>query len=614
LASLGPGSSQELWIEAQARSDAVGLCPDNVVEADSVQAAPVISATDAVCFASARTLGYIGDIGAATIKDDSQPDLVVTTTGDAEAGDDIIIAYATDPTDDLTLSVSDSAGNTYQQAAMAIRVDHLRTYVFAAYNVKALSSGGSVTITQTVVGSPVPAARAAVVSVFSGLARVGALEQTSVSSGSGTTPSSGPAATVRAQQLLIGAVGTEGPSADAAGTWEGTFAAGPRTGTTGDADDTNMTVSLGWRIVNATGDYAAAKSDITSRDWAAAIATLKTTAAGISYIGDIGAAQSNPAGTNLVITTTAAVVNGDDILVAFAADAEGAVSSVVDSAGSTYNQVVTATNPGNVLTTIFAAYNVNAFAAGGTITITHALVSDRAAVVSLFRGLADSAALDQIHTGTGSTNAPSSGVTSQTTQACELLIGAVGTEGPHGDAPSVWLHSFTGGPRRGTHFGSAGGDDADITVALGWRIVGATGAYVAQLSDLKTTRDWAAAIATFKTAPPTTVLLGSVTAEAVRDRILLAWDTASELYNLGFQVYRATSQDGKRERLTSTLIASQTPGSPSGAHYEFIDEAVQPMVTYYYWLEQVDVNGATQLYGPISAKLAFDVKPTPARE
>jgi beta-lactam-binding protein with PASTA domain len=121
----------------------------------------------------------------------------------------------------------------------------------------------------------------------------------------------------------------------------------------------------------------------------------------------------------------------------------------------------------------------------------------------VFHGLADSAVFDQNHTGTGTGTAPSSGATATTTQANELLIGAVGTEGPHGDAPSHWLNSFTVGPRLGTNFGSTGGGDTDITVALGWRIVGATGAYTAQPNTLTTGRDWAAAIATFKSGPST---------------------------------------------------------------------------------------------------------------
>jgi hypothetical protein len=449
------------------------------------------------------TISYVGDIGTNTIKDSNVTDLVVTTTAAVAAGDDIIIAYATDPNQDLTIAVSDSVGNKYQQAAMGISVGNLRAYIFAAYNVTALPSGSSITINQTVVCSTAVAARAAVVSVFRGLAPVGALEQTNTASGTSTSPSSGAATTVQADQLLIGAVGTEGPSGDTAGTWSNSFTAGQRAGTTGGTDaTTNITVSMGWRIVSAAGSYTAAKSGITSRDWAAAIATFKTTDAGISYIGNTGSTQSKTAGTSLVVTTNAAVAAGDDILVTFATDPAGAVSSVSDSALNTYNQVVDVTNSGNVRTIILAAYNVTALSGGSTITINHASVTARSAVVSVFRGLADSAVLDQTKTATGTSAAVSSGSTGTTTQADELLIGAVGFEGPNNDAPSVWQNSFTFGPRLGTNFGDCtGGDATDVTVQLGWRIVGSTGAYQAQIVNQNTTRDWAAGIATFKAGP-----------------------------------------------------------------------------------------------------------------
>ena len=90
---------------------------------------------------------YIGDVGANSIKDTGNPDLVVTTTSGVAAGDDIIIAYATDPTQDLNLDITDTAGNTYQQSAMGINVGNLRTYIFAAYDVSALSGGDTITIT-----------------------------------------------------------------------------------------------------------------------------------------------------------------------------------------------------------------------------------------------------------------------------------------------------------------------------------------------------------------------------------------------------------------------------------------------------------------------------------
>ncbi len=468
--------------------------------------------------APAEAITHIHDIGTNTIKNSSDANLVVTTSAAVVAGDDIIVAYATDPTQDLTITVTDSAGNKYQQAAMAISVGNLRTYTFAAYNVSALPSGSTITIHQAVVSSTVPAARAAVVSVFRGLAPIGALEQTSVASGTGTTPSSGAATTVKADQLLIGVVGTEGPGSDAAGTWGNSFTAGPRAGTTATTTDAEITVSMGWRIVSDASAYTAAKSGITSRDWAASIATFKTTAAGISYIGDIGSAQTKASsGTSLTVTTNAAVAAGDDILVTFAADPAATVSSVTDSASNTYNKVVDITNSGNVRTIILAAYNVNALPGGSTITINHASVTARAAVVSVFRGLANSSVLDQTHTGTGSSNPVSSGATSATTQANELLIGAVGLEGPNYDAPSVWQNSFTYGPRLGTNYGSgSGGGDGDITAQMGWRIVAATGAYTAQITNLNTTRDWAAAIVTFK-GGPSTVTVPDVVEMALAD-------------------------------------------------------------------------------------------------
>ena len=451
----------------------------------------------------AAAVSHIADIGSATIKDSSVTDLVITTSAAVAAGDAIVIAYATDPTQDLNLVVSDSVGNKYQQAGMAISSGNARTYIFAAYNVTALPLGGTITINQTVYSTTAVAARAAVVSVFRGLASEGALEQTNNGNGTGsTTPSSGAATTVQPVQLLIGAVGTEGPGSDTAGTWSNSFTIGPRAGTTATATDAEITVSMGWRIVTAAGNYTAAKSGITSRDYAAVIATFKTTDAGISYIGDVGRAQSKTAGTSLAVTTNAAVAAGDDILVAFAADEEGAVGSVVDTVGNTYVQAATVTNDptgtaAGVRTQLYAAYNVTAVPSGSTITINHASVTARSAVASAFRGLDSSAVLDKTSTGTGASTSPSSGATSTTTQADELLIGAVGAEGPNVDAPGVWANSFTDGPRLGTSYGAASGDATDITVGLGWRIVGATGGYTAARS-IGTSRDWAAAIATFK--------------------------------------------------------------------------------------------------------------------
>ena len=64
-------------------------------------------------------LVYLGEIGSVTTKT-TGTSLVVTTNQAVEAGDTIIIGYVTDPAQNLVVEVTDSAGNTYEQAALAV--------------------------------------------------------------------------------------------------------------------------------------------------------------------------------------------------------------------------------------------------------------------------------------------------------------------------------------------------------------------------------------------------------------------------------------------------------------------------------------------------------------
>lgn len=106
-------------------------------------------------------------------------------------------------------------------------------------------------------------------------------DKTASATGSSASPSSGnTATTTQAVEFLYGAIGTLGPSGDAAGTWSNSFTASQRDGTTGGVATTNITIATGSRNVSATGAYAAAKTGITSREWTAAIATFKANADG----------------------------------------------------------------------------------------------------------------------------------------------------------------------------------------------------------------------------------------------------------------------------------------------------------------------------------------------
>lgn len=50
------------------------------------------------------------------------------------------------------------------------------------------------------------------------------------------------------------------------------------------------------------------------------------------------------------------------------------------------------------------------------------------------------------------------------------------------------------------------------------------------------------------------------------------------------------------------MIPSQAPGSGQGSLYEYQDSSVESEMTYFYTLEDIDVNGATSQYGPISVE------------
>lgn len=100
---------------------------------------------------------------------------------------------------------------------------------------------------------------------------------------------------------------------------------------------------------------------------------------------------------------------------------------------------------------------------------------------------------------------------------------------------------------------------------------------------------------------PTAVTLQDFQARPIDRHIMLEWTTATEIDNLGFNLYRAEAPDVPQGRLNGALIPVQVPGSPVGATYTWQDEQVSPGVTYYYWLEDVDVYGVTTLHGPVSA-------------
>lgn len=104
---------------------------------------------------------------------------------------------------------------------------------------------------------------------------------------------------------------------------------------------------------------------------------------------------------------------------------------------------------------------------------------------------------------------------------------------------------------------------------------------------------------------PTAVDLLSFTADGSQKTIDLTWETANEVENMGFNLYRAASLTGTRIKLNDSLIPTLVPpGSLFGATYTYADSfKLSRLKTYYYWLESVDIYGGTTLHGPVSARL-----------
>jgi hypothetical protein len=100
---------------------------------------------------------------------------------------------------------------------------------------------------------------------------------------------------------------------------------------------------------------------------------------------------------------------------------------------------------------------------------------------------------------------------------------------------------------------------------------------------------------------PLPVTLSSFTAVFDGEVPILHWLTASEINNGGWNVYRAQSNDiSESMQVNPELIQGQGTVT-SYTSYEFFDLCGYNFDrTYFYWLESVDYNTLTEIYGPIA--------------
>ena len=94
------------------------------------------------------------------------------------------------------------------------------------------------------------------------------------------------------------------------------------------------------------------------------------------------------------------------------------------------------------------------------------------------------------------------------------------------------------------------------------------------------------------------VTLVSFEAEVVQAGVRVSWETASEVNNLGFYVWRSDAEDGIYERMSELIWAE---GDLVGANYDWVDEGVEPDAVFYYELEDVSSSGGSTFWGPVSS-------------
>ena len=109
---------------------------------------------------------------------------------------------------------------------------------------------------------------------------------------------------------------------------------------------------------------------------------------------------------------------------------------------------------------------------------------------------------------------------------------------------------------------------------------------------------------TTTTEPTTLIKLISFKATPGNKCVKLEWETESEIDNVGFNIYSAESEFGAYKKINAELIEAK--GSvTSGAVYDFTDAGLENRKTYFYKLEDIDVQGESTTYDPVSATPLF---------
>jgi hypothetical protein len=81
--------------------------------------------------------------------------------------------------------------------------------------------------------------------------------------------------------------------------------------------------------------------------------------------------------------------------------------------------------------------------------------------------------------------------------------------------------------------------------------------------------------------------------------VIIRWSTESEVDTLGFMIFRGENEEGPFDVQVNEEEITSLGQVVSGADYQIVDRNVIPGTTYYYQLQEIQLDGNLEMYGPI---------------
>jgi len=95
------------------------------------------------------------------------------------------------------------------------------------------------------------------------------------------------------------------------------------------------------------------------------------------------------------------------------------------------------------------------------------------------------------------------------------------------------------------------------------------------------------------------ITLAAFSAKAGNQSVTISWETGVETNNVGFNIYRAESENGPYKKINQKLIPAKAVAG-NGASYEYVDNGVKNRKTYYYKLEDIDLSDKATLHDAVA--------------